>query len=195
MERKKEIKRKTSETDILLDINLDGRGVSEIDTGIAFLDHMLTLFSKHGLIDLTVKAVGDLEVDCHHTVEDIGIVLGSALNEALGDKEGIYRYGSARIPMDEALVEVDLDFGGRAFLVYDVETFEGSVGGMEVQLFEEFFRSVSTNAKMNLHINKVYGRNAHHIIEGVFKAFGKAVMTASSKNPRIVGVMSTKGTI
>lgn len=193
MSRSADLSRKTAETDITLKLNIDGRGNSTIDTGIGFLDHMLTLFSKHGLLDLELKACGDLQVDAHHTVEDIGIVLGQALKESLGDKKSIKRYGNSHVPMDEALAMVSLDFGGRPYLVYNVSYTNERVGDMETELVEEFFRAVSANAGMNLHINVLYGSNNHHIAEAVFKAFGRAVDEAARKDDRIEGVMSTKG--
>ncbi len=189
MSRSADLSRKTAETDITLKLNIDGRGNSTIDTGIGFLDHMLTLFSKHGLLDLELKACGDLQVDAHHTVEDIGIVLGQALKESLGDKKSIKRYGNSHVPMDEALAMVSLDFGGRPYLVYNVSYTNERVGDMETELVEEFFRAVSANAGMNLHINVLYGSNNHHIAEAVFKAFGRAVDEAARKDDRIEGVM------
>lgn len=195
MSRNAALSRKTAETDISLKLNIDGSGISTINTGIGFFDHMLTLFSKHGLLDLEVKACGDLQVDAHHTVEDIGIVLGQALKEALGDKKSIKRYGTSHVPMDEALAMVSLDFGGRPYLVCNVSYTNERVGDMDTELVEEFFRAVSTNAGMNLHINVLYGSNNHHIVEAVFKAFGRAVDEAARKDDRIEGVMSTKGTL
>lgn len=193
MSRTAELSRKTAETDIILKLNLDGEGKSAIDTGIGFLDHMLTLFSRHGLIDLEIKALGDLQVDAHHTVEDIGIVLGQALKQALGDKNSIKRYGTSHVPMDEALAMVCVDLGGRPYLVCNVEYTNERVGDMETELVEEFFRAVSVNAAMNVHINVLYGSNNHHIVEAMFKAFGKALDQAIRTDSRIKGVMSTKG--
>ncbi len=195
MSRTAELSRKTAETDIILKLNLDGEGNSAIDTGIGFLDHMLTLFSKHGLIDLEIKARGDLQVDAHHTVEDIGIVLGQALKQALGDKNSIKRYGTSHVPMDEALAMVCVDLGGRPYLVCNVEYTNERVGDMETELVEEFFRAVSVNAAMNVHINVLYGSNNHHIVEAVFKAFGRALDQAIRSDSRIKGVMSTKGSL
>jgi imidazoleglycerol-phosphate dehydratase len=195
MSRKAEITRKTNETDISLKICIDGTGKSDINTGIGFFDHMLNLFARHGLFDLTVKAEGDLEVDAHHTVEDVGIVLGQVLREALGDKKSIKRYGASYVPMDEALALVSLDLGGRPFLVFDAVFGCEKAGNMETELFEEFFRAVSFNSGMNLHVKVLYGSNTHHIIEAVFKAFGRALDEASQMDSRIDGVMSTKGTI
>ncbi|NLD48888.1 MAG: imidazoleglycerol-phosphate dehydratase HisB [Clostridiaceae bacterium] len=195
MSRKTEINRKTNETDIFLSLDMDGTGKSSISTGVGFLDHMLNLFSRHGLFDLTVKAKGDLEVDAHHTVEDVGIVLGQAIKNSLGEKKSIKRYGSSFVPMDEALAMVALDLGGRPFLVFDAVLKCERLGNMETELVEEFFRAVSYNSGMNLHIKVHYGSNTHHIIEAVFKAFGRALDEASSLDGRIEGVMSTKGTI
>lgn len=193
MDRISEIKRKTAETDIVLKLNIDGNGESKIDTGIGFLDHMLTLFARHGFFDLDVKAVGDLDVDCHHTVEDVGIVLGEAIAKALGNKESIRRYGVAQVPMDEALTEVTLDIGGRAYLVFNAEFNADNVGGVQCQMFEEFFRAVAFNSNMTLHINNKYGKNDHHIAESCFKAFARALDVATSKDERVKGVLSTKG--
>lgn len=195
MARKAEISRKTSETDIQLAIDLDGTGKSEIETGIGFFNHMLTLFAKHGLFDVTLKAVGDLDVDAHHTVEDVGITAGQAVKQALGEKISIKRYGTAFVPMDESLAMVSLDLGGRPYLVFDAPLAQGKVGGMDAELVEEFFRAFAFNAGMNLHIKVLYGSNRHHIIEAVFKAFARALDEASRKDPRIEGVMSTKGSL
>jgi len=193
MSRAAELKRKTAETDITLKLDLDGEGNSKINTGIGFLDHMLTLFSKHGLFDLELDACGDLQVDAHHTVEDIGIVLGQALKQALGDKSSIRRYGTSYVPMDEALAMVSVDLGGRPYLVFNVKYAGERIGDMEAELLEEFFRAVSVNAAMNIHINVLYGSNNHHIAEAVFKAFGRALDDAVARDTRIKGVMSTKG--
>ncbi len=195
MARKAELRRETAETDVLLKLNIDGSGNSIIDTGIGFLDHMLKLFSKHGLLDLEVNASGDLQVDAHHTVEDVGIVLGLALKEALGDKKSIKRYGTSYVPMDETLAMVSLDFGGRPYLVCNLNNTNDRVGDMDIDLVEEFFRAVTANAGMNVHINVLYGSNNHHIVESVFKAFGKAVDEAARRDDRIGGVMSTKGVL
>lgn len=194
-ERTAELTRKTGETDIQLQLNLDGQGTSQVNTGVGFLDHMLTLFAKHGFMDLTVKAVGDLQVDSHHTVEDIGIVLGQAIKEALGDKTGIKRYGSARVPMDEALAQVDMDISGRAFLVFRAEFRSEMLGDVQCQMFEEFFRAVAFNAGMTLHIDVPYGNNDHHIAEAIFKAFAKALDAATGFDSRVQGVLSTKGSL
>lgn len=195
MQRSVELSRKTNETDISLKLNLDGKGNSSTDTGIGFLDHMLTLFAKHGLFDMDLKACGDLEVDAHHTVEDVGIVLGQALKDAAGDKKSIRRYGTSYVPMDEALAMVSLDFGGRPYLACNINYSTDRVGDMDTELVEEFFRAVSTNAGMNIHINVLYGSNSHHMTEAVFKAFGRALDEAVRLDERIDGVMSTKGII
>lgn len=195
MEREAAIKRKTNETNISLDIVIDGSGKSEINTGIGFLDHMLALFSRHGFLDLKVKAEGDLNVDAHHTVEDIGIVLGQALKEALGEKKSIKRYGTSYVPMDETLARVVLDLSGRPFLVLNAHFTTDKVGEMDTELVEEFFRAVAFNAGINLHIDVLYGSNNHHMIEAVFKAFGRALDEAVKVDERIQGVMSTKGTL
>ncbi len=193
--RRSEISRKTNETDISLGFNIDGSGKAEIETGIGFFDHMLNLFARHGLFDLKVKAVGDLHVDSHHTVEDVGIVLGQALKEALGDKRSIKRYGSSYLPMDETLALAVVDLGGRPFLAFDATFTSDKVGEMDTELVEEFFRAVVFNAGINLHIKVFYGSNSHHIIEAIFKAFGRALDEATLVDERIKGVMSTKGTI
>lgn len=191
--RKKEITRSTAETSISLDFSIDGTGKAEIKTGVGFFDHMLTLFTKHGLFDLKVICDGDIEVDQHHTVEDIGIVLGQAFNESIGNKEGIERYATNSVPMDEALSTVSLDISGRPFLVYNVEGLKDKVGEFDTELVEEFFQAFTSHAKVTLHINLAYGRNTHHIIESIFKAFGRALRVASAKNPEVKGIPSTKG--
>lgn len=195
MKRKAALDRKTMETDIHVALNLDGSGKSEISSGIGFLDHMLTLFAKHGFMDLDVKATGDLDVDCHHTAEDIGIVLGQALKEALGDKKSIKRYGTCYVPMDETLALVSLDLSGRPFLVFDCGFTSERIGTMDTEMFEEFFRAVAFNSGMTLHIKVLYGNNNHHLAEAVFKAFGRALDEATATDPRIQGVMSTKGSL
>jgi imidazoleglycerol-phosphate dehydratase len=195
MSRISEIKRKTAETDITLKLSVDGSGKSDVDTGIGFFDHMLTLFSKHGLFDLEVKARGDLQVDCHHTVEDTGIVLGQALKDALGRKEGIRRYGTSVIPMDETLASVSVDLGGRPYLVFNANCSNKGAEGMDAGLVKEFFRAVAVNAGMNIHVNVHYGSSSHHIIEAIFKAFARALDEATRVDSRIDGVMSTKGTL
>ena len=190
-----EIERKTAETQISIKLNLDGEGKCDIATGIGFLDHMLTLLAKHSFMDLTVKAKGDLEVDSHHTVEDIGIVLGEALQEALGDKTGIHRYGNCFIPMDETLAQVCLDFSGRPFLVFGAEIPKIQLGNYDTEMTEEFFRAVAVHCGMTLHIRVLYGSNVHHIIEAIFKAFARAVAEAAAVDPRVKGVMSSKGVL
>lgn len=195
MGRRAEITRKTKETDIALSLTIDGKGTGEIDTGVGFFDHMLDLFSRHGLFDLKVKADGDLEVDAHHTVEDVGIVLGQAIKEALGDKKSIKRYGASYVPMDEALAMVALDLSGRPFIVFESQFTSDKVGDMDTELVEEFFRAVAFNAGINLHIKVFYGSNNHHISEAIFKAFGRALDEASRVDERIEGVLSTKGTL
>lgn len=195
MDREAEITRKTNETDIKLKLALDGSGKSEIDTGIGFFDHMLNLFTKHGLFNLELKAIGDLNVDAHHTVEDVGIVLGQAIKEALGEKKSIKRYGAKYVPMDEALSRVALDLSGRPFLVFEACFTSDKVGEMDTELVEEFFRAVAFNAGINLHIKVLYGTNNHHIIESIFKAFARTLDDATIIDPRIEGVMSTKGVL
>ena len=190
--RKSEIQRKTKETDISVSINLDGEGKSTIDTGIGFFDHMLELFSKHSLIDLAITARGDIDVDFHHTMEDAGITLGKAIAEAIGNKKGITRYGCAYIPMDESLTRAVVDLSGRSFLVYKFYQRE-IINGVHTELFKEFFRALADNAKMNLHVEVLYGENTHHQIEGIFKAFAVALREAVSFNERIKGLPSTKG--
>ena len=195
MARCAEIKRKTSETQISMKLTLDGEGKCDIATGIGFLDHMLTLLAKHSFMDLTVKAKGDLEVDSHHTVEDIGIVLGEALREALGDKAGVHRYGNCFIPMDETLAQACLDFSGRPFLVFGAEIPKIKLGNYDTEMTEEFFRAVAMHCGLTLHIRVLYGSNVHHIIEAIFKAFARAVAEAAAVDPRVKGVMSSKGVL
>ncbi|MCO5061801.1 MAG: imidazoleglycerol-phosphate dehydratase HisB [Kiritimatiellae bacterium] len=187
------IVRKTKETDIVLELNLDGSGVYRNRTGIAFLDHMLDLLAKHALLDLNVRAKGDLEVDYHHTVEDVGLALGEALNEALGDRKGIARYGWSLVPMDEALCQVAMDLGGRPYLVYSLATKKRKIRDFDVDLMEEFFRGFVTQGRMNLHIAQQYGQEPHHALESVFKGVAKALLAAATLNPRIKGVPSSKG--
>jgi imidazoleglycerol-phosphate dehydratase len=192
--RKATVTRKTKETEIELKLNLDGSGIYNIDTGIPFLDHMLELFSKHGFFDLELKAVGDLAVDCHHTIEDIGLVLGQAFVDALGDKAGIKRYGFFILPMDETRVTVTLDLSGRPYLVYKVEPLNKDINNIDVRLFHEFFQALAVKSGMNLHIVHNDGGETHHVIEAVFKAFAKALDIAVSFDPRLKGdVLSTKG--
>lgn len=192
-ERSSTRKRKTRETDIEMTLNLDGTGVSSISTGIGFFDHMLELFAKHSLIDLDVKVDGDLEVDYHHTVEDVGIVLGECITEALGDRKGIKRYGWCYLPMDETLARVVIDLGGRPYLVYEIDHPATHIRDFDVQLFEEFFRGFTMQAKCNLHIAQLYGRDVHHAYESVFKGLAKAVDQAKTIDPRVQGVPSSKG--
>ncbi len=187
------IERNTSETRIKLELNLDGSGLQQIDTGIGFFDHMLTQIARHGQIDLTIAATGDLEVDSHHTVEDVGIVLGQAIKKALGDKCGITRYGDSYVPMDEALALVVIDLSGRAYLQYRAELGKGHLNHFDIEMVEEFFRAVSVQGEMNLHIHLVDGANSHHCIEAIFKAFGRALASAVKIDERIKGVPSTKG--
>lgn len=189
------VERRTGETEIKLGLCLESGETGKIDTGVGFLDHMLTLWSKHGLIRLDVEAAGDLGVDFHHTVEDIGICLGLALKEAAGDKLGMARYGTAFVPMDEALVMVSLDFGGRPFLDYQVEVPTEKVGEFDTELAEEFLRALAFNAGITLHVRQMAGKNSHHIIEAVFKAFGRALREATALDPKVQGVLSTKGTL
>lgn len=187
------ISRKTTETDISVTINLDGTGKYQVETGIGFLNHMLELFSKHSLIDLTMEVKGDLEIDEHHTVEDVGICLGEALRKAIGDKKGIERYGFL-LPMDEALAEVAIDLGGRSYLVWNVSFKREKIGDMPTELFEDFFKAVADNLQANIHINIKYGRNEHHIAESVFKSFARALRFAVSRDKRAKNLLpSTKG--
>jgi imidazoleglycerol-phosphate dehydratase len=191
-----EITRKTKETDIRLALNLDGTGKAAARTGVGFFDHMLDLLARHSLIDLSVDAKGDLDVDAHHTVEDVGIVLGQAIEKAVGEKRGIFRYGWAIVPMDESLAQVAIDLSGRPAFVFKVKFPRGTIGDFPVELVEEFFKSVATNAKMNLHVSVPYGSNNHHIAEAIFKATAKALRQAVSFDPRNAGGMpSTKGTL
>jgi len=187
------LKRQTAETKITANLRIDGTGCSEITTGIGFFDHMLILFAKHGFFDLTLTADGDLFIDGHHTVEDVGIVLGQAFAQALGDKNGIKRYGTAFVPMDDALVLVSLDISGRPFLAFDVDIPTERIGTFDSELTEEFLRALAVHAGLTLHVRLMAGKNAHHIVEGVFKALGRALDEATRKDERIVGVMSTKG--
>ena len=187
--------RTTNETDITLEFNIDGKGQSKIDTGIGFFDHMLTSFAKHGFFDLNVTVKGDLYVDCHHTIEDVGIALGTAIKEALGDKAGLVRYGSCLLPMDETLALCAVDLGGRPYFVYDASFAGQSCGGMDVQMAREFFYAISYAAMMNLHLKVLSGENDHHKLEAMFKAFAKALDAATRKDARIDGVLSTKGTL
>ena len=196
MARTATLTRTTSETDIALTLNLDGTGASDIATGIGFLDHMLTALSRHALFDLTVRAKGDLHIDFHHTTEDVGIVLGAALAQALGDKRGIRRFGHALVPMDEALAEAAVDISGRPLLVWDVAFVQPKIGEMDTELFEEFFRALATNAAVTLHVTRRAGHNAHHVAESCFKAAARALRMAAEPDPRTAGAIpSTKGAL
>ena len=195
MDRTASISRTTSETDIAVTLNLDGSGCSDIDTGVGFFDHMLRSFAKHGFFDLTVQVKGDLEVDCHHTIEDTGIVLGEAIKKAVGDKKGIRRYGSFALPMDETLVLTALDLSGRPYLCFDADFTVDRVGEFDTEMVREFFYAISYSCGMNLHIRQLAGQNNHHIIEAIFKSFAKALDEATGYDPRIKDVLSTKGTL
>ena len=188
-------KRTTKETDIEISLNLDGSGTYQVETGVGFFDHMLEGFARHGLFDLKVHVTGDLNVDCHHTIEDTGIVLGSVIKEALGDKAGIRRYGSSILPMDETLVLCALDLSGRPYLSFDAEFSSERVGDMDTEMVREFFYAISYAAGMNLHIKVISGANCHHIIEAMFKAFAKALDEATVTDPRIKDILSTKGSL
>jgi len=189
------MKRKTKETEIALEFTLDGTGKSQIETGIGFFDHMLDSFCRHGFFDMKLSVKGDLDVDSHHTVEDTGIVLGQAIKSALGDKQGISRYGSFLLPMDETLVLCAIDLSGRPYLVFDGEYTVDRIGSMDTELVKEFFYAISYSAGMNLHIRKISGVNNHHIMEATFKAFAKALDAACRVDERVQGVLSTKGTM
>lgn len=189
------VNRKTKETAVQIDLNLDGAGRAKISTGLPFLDHMLDLFAHHGLFDLEVACQGDLEIDDHHSVEDIAITLGQALTEALGDKAGIRRYGEAVVPMDEALCRSVIDLSGRFYLVYEATTHRQMIGNLSVELVEHFWRSFAETGHFNLHIDCLRGRNTHHILEGIFKATARALRQAVDRDPRITGVLSTKGVL
>ncbi len=190
-----EVSRKTKETDVRVRLALDGSGRASVSSGVAFLDHMLELFARHGLFDLEVECRGDLEIDDHHSVEDIAICLGQALAEALGDKNGIARYGAALVPMDEALCRAVIDLSGRFYLIYEVETRRQTIGNFSVELAEHFWRSFAEAAKCNLHLDCLRGRNTHHILEGTFKATARALRQAVERDPRVRGVLSTKGVL
>lgn len=190
-----EYTRKTKETDIYLSFDLDGRGDAKVDTGIGFFDHMLDGFARHGLFDLNVKVTGDLVVDCHHTIEDTGIVLGNAIKKAVGDKKGIKRFGSCMLPMDETLVLCAVDLSGRPYLSFDAEFITDRVGYMDTEMVKEFFYAISYSAGMNLHLKVITGGNNHHMIEAMFKAFAKALDEATIIDPRITDILSTKGSL
>jgi len=187
--------RETAETQIAVSMNLDGVGTGTIETGVGFFDHMLTLLAKHALVDLEVKAAGDLEVDSHHTVEDVGLVMGQCLREALGEKRGINRYGNASVPMDEALADVALDLGGRPFFAFTAPLATEKIGEFDTQLIEEFWQAFANEGRLNLHIRVPYGRNSHHISEAIFKACARALKSAVAIDPRRPDVPSTKGTL
>ena len=193
MSRTTSVERITKEHQIRLSLAIDGSGSGTICSSVAFLDHMLDLFARHGLFDLTVEAKGDIDIDFHHTVEDIGIVLGQAIREALGDKKGIRRYGQATVPMDETLASVAVELSGRPYMVYNVSLPKVKIGEFDVELAREFFQALTNNLAANLHVNVMYGDNVHHILEACFKATARALDTATQLDPRIEGVMSTKG--
>lgn len=193
--RSAKIKRKTAETDIALSLNLDGRGKASVETGIGFFDHMLMLLSVHGRLDLTVVCDGDIHVDGHHTVEDVGIALGEAFREAIGDKRGIVRYGNFYLPMDETLALVALDISGRPFLHFDCKDMTPMVGGFDTELVEEFLRAFAFHAGITLHVNLLYGQNTHHKIESIFKALGRALRIATERDPRVDDIPSSKGVL
>lgn len=193
MSRKASIERVTKETQIKLSLSIDGKGAARICTSVPFLDHMLNLFARHGLFDLEVEAKGDIDIDFHHTVEDIGIVLGTAFGKALGGKQGIRRYGAATVPMDEALATVAVDLSGRPYLVYNVDLPKVKIGEFDVELAREFFQALANNLAANIHINVMYGDNVHHILEACFKALARAMDQATQLDERIEGVLSTKG--
>lgn len=195
MSRFAEVHRKTAETDIAAAMEIDGGGTSKISTGIPFMDHMLTLFARHGFFDLTVEARGDLEVDCHHTMEDLGLVLGETLLKAAGDKQGIRRYGNFLLPMDETLVMVALDLSGRSGLYYDVTPPAASLNGMDTRLFHEFFQAFCAKSGLNLHIRMIAACETHHLFEAIFKGLAKALDQALTVDPRVRGVLSTKGVL
>jgi len=195
MTRKASLERKTAETDIRLQLDLDGTGTSTLATGVGFFDHMLALLAKHGVMDLEVQGTGDLEVDQHHTVEDVGICLGQAFREALGDKRGIRRYGHFALPMEETLVTSAVDLGGRAYFVFHAEFPSPKIGQFDSELVADFWQAFSANALCNLHINLHYGRNSHHIAEGIFKATARALRMAADRDPNMLDVPSTKGTL
>ena len=196
MARPATLSRRTSETDITLTLDIDGEGQADIATGIGFLDHMLTAFARHGLFNLTVRATGDLHIDFHHTTEDVGIVLGHAFAQAIGDKRGITRFGHALVPMDEALAEAVVDISGRPFLVWNVTFERPKIGEMDTELFEEFFRALATNAAVTLHLNQRAGHNAHHVAEACFKAAARALRMAAAIDPRAAdAIPSTKGAL
>ena len=193
--RKGKVERRTKETRVSVELSLDGSGVSSIRCGVGFLEHMLNLFSKHARLDLKLVAAGDTQVDDHHTVEDAGIALGEAIDKALGDRAGLVRFGSAAVPMDEALAEVALDLSGRGFLVYNVKFRQEKIGSYDAVLTQEFLQALAAHARMTVHVNVPYGKDGHHITEAVFKALARALAQAVSTDPRVKGVPSTKGTL
>lgn len=195
LQRNTQMERKTAETEIKLSLSLDGSGRYQIETGVGFLDHMLSLLAKHGALDLQLSAVGDTHIDDHHTVEDIGICLGLAMRQALGDKAGIQRYGNALVPMDEALILVALDISGRGHLEMDLSLPSAKVGAFDTELLEEFLRALAINSGITVHVRMLSGRNTHHIIEGTFKALGRALRQAMEADPRLTGIPSTKGVL
>jgi imidazoleglycerol-phosphate dehydratase len=191
--RRATVARKTKETDIELTLVVDGRGRYEVETGIPFLNHMLELFTRHGFFDLTVRARGDIDVDYHHTVEDVGLTLGQAVRDALGEKSGIRRFGEASVPLDEALVTTVVDLSGRPFFVYDVKIEQAKIGAFDVELIHDFLLAMTNQAAMNLHVRMASGRNPHHIVEATFKSLARALDLATQRDPRVAGVLSTKG--
>ncbi len=195
MIRKASIERKTRETQVSCTLNLDGTGAYEVSTRIRFLDHMLELFSKHSLVDLSLDAKGDVDVDDHHTVEDVGVVIGKCVDKALGDKAGINRYGSAHVPMDDSLARCVVDLSGRGYCVFNAEFSRAKINDLSSEMIEHFFRSLAENLKANVHIELLYGKNNHHRAEAIFKSFALALRDAVSKNPRVTGVQSTKGSL
>lgn len=195
MERQSKVARKTGETDIVLELNLDGTGSAQIDTGIGFFDHMLISFARHGLFDLSLQVKGDLQVDSHHTIEDVGIVLGQAIKEAIGDKKSIKRFGDSIIPMDETLMLCAIDLSGRPFLGFDAEFSTSKIGEYDTEMTKEFFYAISYSAGMNLHLKTLSGYNNHHIVEAMFKSFAKALDEATMYDNRIDDVMTTKGSL
>ncbi|MCE2390141.1 MAG: imidazoleglycerol-phosphate dehydratase HisB [Proteobacteria bacterium] len=195
MSRNGSASRKTAETDIQVEIELDGSGEAQIETGVAFFDHLLDSLARHGLFDLHVRAKGDLQVDQHHTVEDVGIVLGGALRDALGDGRGMRRFGSARIPFADALLSVDLDLSNRPYFVYEVELQRDWVGGFDAALCEDFLYALANHGGIDLHVRRLYGHNVHHIVEGIFKGLGRALDAATRIDDRIEGALSTKGSL
>lgn len=189
------VSRKTKETAIELSLNVDGTGRYDIQTGVPFLNHMLELFTRHGFFDLTIRATGDIEVDDHHTVEDVGLTLGQAFRQALGDKAGIRRFGEATVPLDEALINVVVDLSGRPFFAYDIKTKQNRIGSFDVELIHDFLLAFVNENGMNLHVRMLAGRNPHHIVEATFKGMARALDAATQRDPRVRGVLSTKGTL